>query len=112
MTSTGLDWTEKLTALTLLSGFIRHSALLRHELEEGREPGQAQSQSEREYGAALHLVVSTERFPHTSAMLASEALGGDSTRGDEPDQDFTDGLELVLDGLAARIAATSRTSSR
>lgn len=105
LSSTGLDWKEQLSALTLLSGFVRHAALLQHELEEGREPGQAQTESEREYGAALHQLISAERFPHTSAMLASGVLGSAPTRDDESDRDFTDGLELILDGLAAQIAS-------
>lgn len=107
LASTELDWKGKLSALTLLSGFVRQSALLLDELKEGREPGQAQSESEREYGEALYLVVASEQFPHTSAMLASEALGSDSNSGSESDPDFIDGLELILDGLAARIAGAT-----
>lgn len=103
---TDLDWSERLSALTLLSGFVRHSALLHHELEEGRESGRAQSESEREYGAALRHVVSVEQFPHTAAMLDSGALGNEPDRDGEPRHDFIDGLDLILDGLAARIAAT------
>ena len=43
LASTELDWNEKLTALTLLSGFVRQAALLQEELMEGRGAGQAQS---------------------------------------------------------------------
>lgn len=100
---TSLDWEEKLAALTLLSGFVRQSALLQQELTEGREVGQAQSDSEREYAAALHQLVEPDRFPQTAAMLASRALSSDVPGADEPDKDFLTGLELVLDGLAARI---------
>ena len=65
--------------------------------------GQAQSDSEREYAAALHQLVEPDRFPQTAAMLASRALSSDVPGADEPDKDFLSGLELVLDGLAARI---------
>lgn len=111
LASTELDWDEKLTALTLLSGFVRQSSLLQHELEEGREAGQAQSESEREYGQALHLLVDAERFPQTAAMLASPVFAAERTGPDETDRDFLAGLEVLLDGLASRAAAepSSRT---
>ncbi|MGO1349575.1 MAG: TetR/AcrR family transcriptional regulator, partial [Brevibacterium aurantiacum] len=62
------------------------------------------SESEREYGEALFRVVSSAQFPFTSAMLASGAVGSDSNSGGESDPDFVDGLEVILDGLAVRIA--------
>ncbi|MGO1166928.1 MAG: TetR/AcrR family transcriptional regulator [Janibacter sp.] len=102
LSSTGLDWNEQLMALTTLSGFVRQSALLHQELEQGREPGQAQSASERAYGEALLRVVDPERFPHTAQMLTSPALT-EPPEGDAVDRDFTQGLELVLDGLATRV---------
>ncbi|GAA4505596.1 TetR/AcrR family transcriptional regulator [Brevibacterium yomogidense] len=105
LVSTGLSWDEKLTALTLLSGFVRQSALLQQELEEGREAGQAQSESEREYGAALFALVDAERFPQVAAMLASEALAAEDPGEGEPARDFSAGLEIILDGLDARVAA-------
>lgn len=104
LASTRLDWDEKLAALTLLSGFVRQTSLLHHELEEGRDAGQAQSESEREYGEALYHLVDTERFPQTAAMLASQVLAAERTGLDEADQDFAAGLEILLDGLAARAA--------
>lgn len=107
LASTGLDWDAKLSALTLLSGFVRQSALLQQELEEGREPGQAQSDSERAYGAALHQMVDAERFPQTAAMLNAEVFASDAPEHDAADRDFTKGLEVVLDGLAARIDTTA-----
>lgn len=105
LASTNLTAKETLAALTLLSGFVRHSAMLQQELEEGREPGQPQTESEREYGAMLNRVITSEKFPHTSAILTSGALGADSNHADEADREFTEGLELILDGLATRIIA-------
>src|SRR5699024_6673752 len=71
LASTKLTSKEVLAALTLLSGFVRHSALLQRELEEGRESGQDQAESEREYGEALNFVISNEQFPHISTMFTS-----------------------------------------
>src|SRR5699024_2235942 len=49
LASTALNAKEMLSALTLLSGFVRQSALLQSELEAGRD-GQAKAESERDYG--------------------------------------------------------------
>ena len=106
LASTALNAKEMLAALTLLSGFVRQSALLQNELEEGRG-GQAKAESERDYGAALYKVVSAERFPHLSQVLASEPLGDDPAIDDRPDRDFADGLEVILDGLSVRITAAA-----
>ena len=86
LADSGLGWEEQLGILTLLSGYVRQSALLRDELEQGRDPGQSQSESEREYGQALYQVVSSGRFPHTSAMLTSGALGHEPEQDDEPNR--------------------------
>ncbi|MGO1412640.1 MAG: TetR/AcrR family transcriptional regulator C-terminal domain-containing protein, partial [Microbacterium sp.] len=93
----------KLGALTLLSGFVRQSALLNEELAEGRPPGQPQADGEREYSRVLGELIDSANFPHTAAMLASAVL--DSAEPESEDSDFSHGLELVLDGLAARISA-------
>ncbi|MDN5746377.1 MAG: TetR/AcrR family transcriptional regulator [Nocardioidaceae bacterium] len=105
---TPLNAKDELSAITVLSGFVRQSALLHHELEEGRGFTQDKVDSERAYGAALNQVITAERFPHVAAMLAADALGKDSEQTDEPDRDFTAGLELILDGLSAQVAAATR----
>lgn len=107
---TRLGWKQKLGILTLLSGYVRQSALLRFELEEGRGAGEAQADSERQYGATLYRVVSEEEFPRTAAMLASQVLG-DEPDGDDPSNgDFTEGLEIILDGIAEQITPSRSTS--
>lgn len=106
LASTGLTAKEKLAALTLLSGFVRQSALLESELAEGREAGQAKSESEREYGTALAQVISSEKFPHLTEVLSAEAFGSEDTN-DGYDTDFSQGLELILDGLAVKVTAPS-----
>lgn len=104
LSTTDLDWSDQLMILTTLSGFVRQSALLHQELEEGREPGQDQTASERAYGEALLQVVDPEQFPHTARMLASSALAEAPLEGDAADRDFTRGLDLVLDGVATRVS--------
>lgn len=108
LASTGLGAKDTISALTLLSGYVRQAALLQSELEEGRNPGQDKAESERDYGASLHQLITAERFPHLADALSAEPFGGESTQDEEedPDRDFTDGLELILDGLATRVAAS------
>ena len=106
LASTELTAKEKLSALTLLSGFVRQAALLQTELEEGREAGQAKSESERAYGAALSQVISAQQHPHLTEVLAAEAFGDGPAQEDKSDRDFTEGLELILDGLSAQISVT------
>ena len=111
LASTGLEWDEKVTAMTLLSGHVRHYALLHHELREGRAPNHSQSESEEEYGRALEQMIDPALYPQTATMLETGLLGGSPTdpAGDVPlGHDFADGLELILDGLAVRVSGAGR----
>ena len=113
LADTRLGWDEKARAVTLLSGYVRHSIQLTQDLEEGRPAEQAQAAGEHEYARALGRLVTAQRFPNTAAMLASEAFAA----SDEPTdvtarEDFTAGLALLLDGLEAQIATTSGATHR
>ena len=108
LSATGLDWGDQLMVLTTVSGFVRQSALLQQELEEGRAPGQSQAASERAYGEALLEVVRPESFPRTAAMLRSRAL---AESPDAAEHDFTQGLELFLDGLATRVSGDASATA-
>ncbi|HJG80155.1 MAG TPA: TetR/AcrR family transcriptional regulator [Brevibacterium senegalense] len=112
LASTALSANQKLSALTLLSGFVRQSALLQAELEEGRDAGQAKSASEREYGAALAQVISSEKYPYLDEVLTAEAFSSEETDGGEGgyDSDFSEGLELILDGLSAQSTGEAHQS--
>ncbi|APU18068.1 TetR/AcrR family transcriptional regulator [Actinoalloteichus sp. GBA129-24] len=108
--SSRLCWGERLAALTLLNGFARHSVLLTQDLAEGRPPGQTQAESEQQYAVAVRDLVDPERFPHTASMFASGVLAASDASSEETArEDFAAGLELVLDGLAARIGDVQDT---
>lgn len=111
LASTGLEWDEKVTVMTLLSGHVRHYALLHHELREGRAPNRTQPESEEEYGRALTELIDPALYPQTAAMLETGLFGGSPTdpADDIPlGHDFADGLELILDGLAVRVSDAGR----
>lgn len=106
LAATPLDWDAKLTAIALLSGYARHSIVLTEELEEGRSASVTQQDSEHQLTLALHELIEADRYPQTSAMLTAGALGTSPGPSEAvADQDFLSGLELVLDGLGARIDA-------
>src|SRR5699024_12423127 len=65
LASTALTAKKMLSGLTLLSGFVRQSALLQSEVEEGRD-GQDKAESERDYGAALYQVISAKQIGRAS----------------------------------------------
>lgn len=95
---TALDWDAKVGIVVLLGGWIRQAGNLANEFA---ETDRAQAEVEREYGRALVELVDPERFPDAAGMFASgvfEAAASD-------DSDFEFGLDVVLDGVAARIAA-------
>ena len=103
LAGTGLDRGEQLGVLNLLSGFVRHSVLLMQELEEGRPSDRPLTEDKEGYARALRELVTPDRFPHTADMLASAAFGStERNAGAAADADFDSGLELILDGLAAR----------
>jgi AcrR family transcriptional regulator len=107
MAGTRLDWAHKVGILSLISGHVVQSVRLFQDLAAGRAAGQTQVDAERAYGRALARLVEPERFPETARLFASalfEAPAPDTPDSAVADADFALGLELILDGAAARIA--------
>jgi len=102
---TGLDWAAKVGVISLVSGYVRHSAVLSQELSDGREE-LSQASAEREYGRALVRLVDPARFPEAAELFASPVF--ETPPGDESteDSDFTFGLEVILDGVAEAVRRT------
>lgn len=101
LSRTRLDWAHKVGILSLLNGYVVHSVRQHSELAEGRAEGQGQAEAERDYGRALARLVDPGRFPETARLFASAAF--ENAPPDTADLDFSLGLELILDGVAARI---------
>ncbi|WP_153026990.1 TetR/AcrR family transcriptional regulator [Glycomyces albidus] len=101
---TGLDWGAKVGALMVVSGHVTSAAQLAQSLAEGRKgTGLDQAAAEREYGRAMARLVDPERFPDAAALFGSGLL--EDTGEDTGGEDFRFGLELLLDGVAAAVAA-------
>jgi AcrR family transcriptional regulator len=103
---TGLDEATKLGISVVLSGYVNHSSALARQLEEGRrDTGLDQTQTEQDYGSQLVRLIDPERFPDAAQLFAADPFGSTPEQPPDDDPDFTFGLELILDGVAAAISA-------
>ncbi len=101
MTETGLGADRKLMVIGLLSGYVRHSAILAQELDEGQAP--VDPSIGDEFVRALGGLVDAERYPNVAVLLSGAAMHPDRALDAEAPSDFDAGLGLILDGLATRI---------
>ena len=99
---TGLDEGEKLRIILLVSGFVRNEATLTADVEAAaRASGRTADETMASYSRLLAKLTDPHRFPAVTAALASGALD----RADDPDEEFTFGLERVLDGIEVLVEA-------
>jgi AcrR family transcriptional regulator len=99
LAETGLAEPEKLSVMLLLSGYVRNDAALGAQLAvRPDDPGEGVMPS---WGRALAALTDPESFPALHAALASGVFAQD----DDPDDEFTFGLERVLDGVEALVRA-------
>jgi AcrR family transcriptional regulator len=95
---TALTPAEKLLVVLALLGYIRGQAALDIGL------AQAAPTSKLSYGATLDRLVNENSFPALTELLRAGVFDADPDSG-EPDESFTFGLELVLDGVQALVDA-------
>jgi AcrR family transcriptional regulator len=103
---TGLEEGEKLSVMLLLTGYVRNYATLEADLTEGaRASGSDPQAASSSYGRLLAKLTDAERFPALHTLLASGLF--DQEAPEDPDAEFTFGLERVLDGIDALVRARS-----
>lgn len=106
LATTGLDWDTKLGIVMLVSMHVRQSSLLTQQLTDGRQgTGLDEAQVNANYGRALARLVDPGRFPEVAQLLAAPVFQAPPATPD--DSDYAFGLELLLNGVAAEIAATA-----
>jgi AcrR family transcriptional regulator len=93
---TGLGEQEKASIVLLLSGYVRGEATLTADLAAG---GYLNDERMRGYADVLRMVTDPERFPALQAMLSARVLD----TADDPDDEFSFGLECILDGVEALV---------
>ena len=94
---TPLSAQDKLSSVLLLSGFVRNEELLLADMLDATVTGK----TPRNYPRLLASVIDDRDFPQVSSVLAAGALDDE----DGLDREFDFGLQRVLDGIAALIAA-------
>lgn len=104
--ATGLDWATKVGIVMLVNMHVRQSVLLTQQLADAREgTGLDGAQANQHYGRALAGLVDPAEFPDAAQLFAAPLFQASSPPPD--DSDFTFGLELILNGVAAEIADAS-----
>ena len=97
---TGADWGTKIGVITVVSGYVRQGFLMASQLEAGRraadldEPGAL-----RIYSRDMAALIDVRRYPEIADLLDSGVFES-VPAPDTADEDFSFGLELVLDGVA------------
>jgi len=99
---TGLTEAEKMSVILLISGYVRNNATTMADIATA---SRAASESEQEimpaYGRILTSLTDPYRFPALTAVIASGVFNAD----DDPDDEFTFGLERILDGVEVLVRA-------
>ncbi|MEU7610064.1 TetR/AcrR family transcriptional regulator [Micromonospora sp. NPDC049204] len=91
---------EKMSVLLLLTGYVRNEATLTSQVAEGsRATGVEPSEMMPAYGRLVARLIDPARFPALHRVLAAGVLNQD----DDPDDEFTFGLDRILDGVEALI---------
>jgi AcrR family transcriptional regulator len=106
---TALAEAEKASIVMMLSGYVRNHVLVMgevqaHFLNAAATPHDAM----RAYSATLRRLTDTERFPALHVLLDA----GVFDQADPPDEEFTFGLERILDGIDALMRARARAQRR
>ena len=88
---TALSEHQKLSAVLLLSGFVRNEATLSADIAAAAGGAEVMPS----YGAMVARLTDPEDFPALHRAIASGGLDDD----DDPDIEFDFGLERILDGI-------------
>ncbi|MFG1884997.1 TetR/AcrR family transcriptional regulator [Micromonospora sp. NPDC049102] len=98
---TPLPESEKMSILLLVTGYVRNEAMLTNQIAEGsRAAGVEPGELMPAYGAMVARLIDPGRFPALTRVLDAGVLNQD----DGPDDEFTFGLDRILDGVEALIA--------
>lgn len=101
LAATGLSEGDRLGVLQLVSGFVRNEATMEADLARAAARQGATGGGMASYGQLLGALVDPHRFPSIARLLEARVFEGP----DVPDASFEFGLERVLDGVAALVAA-------
>ncbi|MDG4758818.1 TetR/AcrR family transcriptional regulator [Micromonospora sp. WMMD710] len=93
---TGLAEAEKMSVILLITGYVRNEATLTAQIAEGsRAAGIDPGELMPAYGRTVARLIDPARYPALHRVLTSGVLNQD----DDPDDEFTFGLDRILDGI-------------
>src|SRR5215469_7917295 len=97
---TGLEENQKASAILLVSGYVRNTAMIDADIEAAvRASGKTPDEWMASYARTLTLLADPQRFPALTKFIAAGVFDS----ADPPEAEFTFGLDRILDGLAALI---------
>jgi AcrR family transcriptional regulator len=97
---TGLNETQKLSVILLVSGYVRTQVLLESQIMNAiREAGTTDQQAMADYNRILSTLVDPQRFPEMTAVVESGVMG----KADDMAEEFEFGLERILDGIGVLV---------
>jgi AcrR family transcriptional regulator len=113
MQPTALTAAEKLSAILLISGFVRSSVSLEADIAGALEAsGGASGQVIASYGRLLARLTDPERFPAVRELVATGVFDEQPGPDEDPlGADFDFGLERILDGIEAHLRRRARHRS-
>jgi len=98
---TGLGENEKASAILLVSGYVRNTAMIDADIESAvRASGKTPDEWMSSYARTVTQLADPQRFPALTKFIAA----GVFDTADPPEAEFAFGLDRVLDGLAALIS--------
>ncbi|MGW4033053.1 TetR/AcrR family transcriptional regulator [Streptomyces sp. NPDC004838] len=97
---TGLGEGDKISVILLIGGFVRNESLLMADLAQAVESsGVGAEEVMRRYATTLRRLADPERYPSVARLLESTVM----YEPDEPDAEFTFGMDRILDGIEALV---------
>jgi Tetracyclin repressor-like, C-terminal domain len=96
MRETGLDESQKMSVILLLSNYVRVQATMEAQIDAAvRAAGISGAAAMAGYGQLLRLLLDEHRFPQVMAVADAGVLD----QADPWEDEFTFGLERILDGV-------------
>jgi AcrR family transcriptional regulator len=116
LVASGLDISEGLQILTMLSAVLRDTIRLEIEMTRAAQStGSTLVQTEDDYSRGLRRVVTAERFPTIDRMLREQVLDAppvpDPRRIGGPAEELDFGIRRILDGIEVYVRAKRKTAT-